>query len=110
MGVELVVDLIDHDLNRWRVDVLNLLFPPEEARAIQAIPLQRRLTKDSLCWNLNADGNYSVRSGYNLATQEPASEPEEEEEEIQDLQAPSSPDWEAMWKVNSPPKVHGVRL
>ncbi|OMO54692.1 reverse transcriptase [Corchorus capsularis] len=62
-----VSDLIDVDLKAWRVDVLERLFSDEDKFRIQCLPLSSYPRCDSLVWNLDPMGQYTVKSGYFVA-------------------------------------------
>lgn len=61
MEVGAFIDPIRKD---WNVDLLKQVLLPFEVERVCKIPLSRRLPPDSLCWDLEKDGVYSVRSAY----------------------------------------------
>jgi len=61
-----VADLIDHDLRKWNVDLLQVEFEEGEAKVISGIPLNPLLPKDKLIWRETVNGEFLVRSAYHL--------------------------------------------
>ncbi|XP_021753633.1 uncharacterized protein LOC110719026 [Chenopodium quinoa] len=59
-----VCDLIDEENACWKVDLLTQLFPPFEVDRVINIPISSRLPSDSLCWDLEKKGDFSVKSAY----------------------------------------------
>ncbi|XP_058005230.1 uncharacterized protein LOC110661903 [Hevea brasiliensis] len=64
LQVNLVADLIDHDLLQWKTNIIDSIFDPIIATAIKAIPVAPLGNKDSIVWRFDHSGNYSVKSGY----------------------------------------------
>ncbi|KAM2204787.1 hypothetical protein ACFX1S_024390 [Malus domestica] len=63
----LVSDLIDSGSNFWRVDLISASFHRDDVAPILSIPLSRTGCCDRMVWHHNANGDYSVRSGYGVA-------------------------------------------
>nr|XP_028952588.1 uncharacterized protein LOC103432147 [Malus domestica] len=63
----LVSDLIDSGSNSWRVDLISASFHRDDVAPILSIPLSRTGCCDRMVWHHNANGDYSVRSGYGVA-------------------------------------------
>ncbi len=93
----LVADLILKG-NSWNVPMLRHCFLDMDVQQILKIKLPYQPCEDQVLWHYDRKGEYSVKSGYNLAVQ------------IRDSEYPvSSRDescvWQAVWKLNVPPKV-----
>ncbi|KAK9107290.1 hypothetical protein Syun_023301 [Stephania yunnanensis] len=54
----------------WRLDVIDKLFVPIDAQAIQSIALAQYANEDEICWFLEKTRDYSVCSGYRLLVSE----------------------------------------
>ncbi|KAL9411236.1 hypothetical protein AB3S75_044931 [Citrus x aurantiifolia] len=61
-----VSELITND-NRWKEALLFDQFVQEDADAIMNIPLPRNHSKDQVIWHYDRKGEYSVKSGYQIA-------------------------------------------
>ena len=61
-----VSELITND-NRWKEALLYEHFMQEDADAIMNIPLPRNHSKDQVIWHYDKNGEYSVKSGYQIA-------------------------------------------
>ena len=59
-----VGDLIDSAKKCWDATVTSSSFLPIDQERIMSIPLSSRLPEDTLCWDLEKDEVYSVRSAY----------------------------------------------
>ena len=55
-----VVDLIDSRTTRQKIDVIDNLFIPHEAKLIKSIPLSVTLPADKMVWAETANGNFTV--------------------------------------------------
>lgn len=51
----------------WKEDVIRQHFLEEDADQMLKIPLPRQLKPDQGMWHYDKKGNYSVKSGYQLA-------------------------------------------
>lgn len=58
--------MIDPIRRDWNVDLVKQLFLPFDVDGILSIPISKRLPDDKLCWDLEKDGIYSVRSAYKM--------------------------------------------
>ncbi|KAL9413382.1 hypothetical protein AB3S75_041953 [Citrus x aurantiifolia] len=92
-----VAELIDKE-NRWKTEVIQQIFPKDDAEEILSIPLPRREMEDKVIWHYDKHGRYSVKSGYQVALKLKFSDP------------PSCSDsrgnnWGVIWKLNIPEKI-----
>lgn len=62
--VALVADLIYPQDPKWRTDIINNWFLPQDATLTNRIQLKRRLPVDKLVWVHDASGEYAVKCGY----------------------------------------------
>ena len=62
-----VADLIDTGIARWKSEVIDNLFIPQQAELIKSIPLSATLPADKIVWAETTNGNFTVRSAYKLA-------------------------------------------
>lgn len=60
----LVSDLLLPNSADWNLDMLNALFLPFERDRILSIPLSEKRPYDVLCWDLEKNSIYSVKSAY----------------------------------------------
>ena len=65
-----VIDLIDSEVRRWDLNLLNVLFNPNEVELIKSIPLCHVLTEDKLIWPYTSSGQYIVQLGYKFLAHE----------------------------------------
>lgn len=70
-----VYDLIDPVSKQWDSDLLQGLFSSQEVELITSIPLCRTYIEDKLVWPYTSSDFYSVKSGYDLLTNESAVQP-----------------------------------
>ncbi|CAJ2652968.1 unnamed protein product [Trifolium pratense] len=95
----LVMDLIDVDTKQWMRDMIYSWFDSGTAKQIISIPLSLRLPSDTLVWNWEKDGAYSVRSAYHVIC----------DEKERSLPGPSvtrkNKVWKEIWKAPVPNKV-----
>ena len=70
-----VYDLIDPVSKQWDSDLLQGLFSSQEVELITSIPLCRTYIEDKLVWPYTSSDFYSVKSGYDLLTNENAVQP-----------------------------------
>ncbi|XP_010512944.1 PREDICTED: uncharacterized protein LOC104788863 [Camelina sativa] len=61
--------LIDFDTKTWKLEALNELVDPSDIPLITSIQLSKSFKVDDYVWSYTKSGQYSVRSGYALATQ-----------------------------------------
>ncbi|XP_019091045.1 PREDICTED: uncharacterized protein LOC109128670 [Camelina sativa] len=101
MNISLKVsDLIHHHSNGWDRDRLDDLFYPQDIDRILAIKLVLD-EEDFWCWEPNKSGDYSVKTGYDLALSINKGQLIEEA-----LCQPSlNPLKEKIWSINTEPKI-----
>ncbi|XP_056864269.1 uncharacterized protein LOC130511351 [Raphanus sativus] len=95
-----VNQLIDQTSKQWRPEMLEALIDPGDITLIQNIRPSHSFRDDGYCWIHTKTGQYTVKSGYKLATQM--------KEEKQDITAhePSINPLKAMiWKLKAPKKI-----
>lgn len=61
-----VSELMDQD-HKWKEELLYEQFIKEDADAIKNIPLPNNPNKDQVLWHYDKKGDYSVKSGYQIA-------------------------------------------
>ena len=61
-----VSKLIDQNSASWKVQVLDALFLPYEAKVIKGIPISSRLPADKLIWAETPNGKFNVKSAYGV--------------------------------------------
>ncbi|GFS40309.1 hypothetical protein Acr_00g0067750 [Actinidia rufa] len=102
-----VSDFIFQGCGHWHLLLLRSQVTEEEVQAIATIPISSSNSKDQLVWHFNANGIYSVKSGYSIAfTQYTTSKP------IKAESSRPAPEivWKKIWSTPSPPKVkHFIR-
>lgn len=92
-----MAELIDSE-NRWRVDKLEQHFMKEDIEAIFKILLLGGKEEDEVLWHFDKKGEYSVKSGYQLALNlNFPNEPESSDN--------SSRHWKIPWMLDLPEKV-----
>ncbi|XP_030929385.1 uncharacterized protein LOC115955407 [Quercus lobata] len=96
-----VLALIDHDLRRWRADIVKSIFLPFEADTILNIPISYNLPKDKLIWVGNRKGVFSVKSAYYVALNLMDCSNEGESS----FGDPLERLWKKIWHLNIPSKI-----
>ena len=61
-----VSSLIDVETGEWNGQLIDQLISPWLAQRIKAIPLCQTLQEDCIVWPRSKDGNYSVKTGYQV--------------------------------------------
>ena len=61
-----VCNLIDPELATWKVDQVQQLFTPLDAKLILSIPLSARLPPNHLIWSHTPAGVFTTRSAYKM--------------------------------------------
>ncbi|KAH9684606.1 putative reverse transcriptase/RNA-dependent DNA polymerase [Citrus sinensis] len=90
-----VAELIDSE-QHWKEKLICDHFRAEDAKAISQIPLPRRPHDDQLIWHYDKRGQYSVKSGYQVAMK---------------IKFPDKPScstrsqWNVIWKLAIPKKI-----
>lgn len=93
----MVADLINED-NQWNVNKLHMHFRQEDVAEILKIPLPNQQSEDEVLWHFDKRGEYSVKSGYQLALR--IKFPNEASCSIN-----SSKQWNALWTLEIPEKI-----
>jgi hypothetical protein len=95
---------VDHDIGRWKIDLIREKFIAPEADAILNIPSRCGGGEDFWAWSLEKSGLYSVKSAYrslvnhneHLALDEGT---------ITETSMSDQQMWNSLWKLNVLPKV-----
>jgi len=95
----LVVELIDKDNGRWKAREVRETFLPCDAEIICSLPLCPTWPNDKLIWHFSANGEFSVKSAYQVARAR-----------VQAQTATSSDAtgksfWRLIWKLDVPPRI-----
>ena len=61
-----VSSLINQTTMEWNEELIDFKVAPYMAQQIKAIPLCKSVMRDCLVWPRTRDGNYSVKTGYQL--------------------------------------------
>lgn len=61
-----VSDLIDDELGKWKVNVIQVTFMESDAQHVLSIPLFRAMPEDKLIWHHEKEGEYSVKTTYQI--------------------------------------------
>lgn len=56
--------LINPITKDWNLELVSQLFLPFKVERVMSIPISHRLPEDVMCWDLEKNGAYSVRSAY----------------------------------------------
>lgn len=56
-----------NELKHWDIQLLNVLFSPEEVDLIRNLPLSMQNVKDRRIWHYERNGKFTVRSAYHVA-------------------------------------------
>ena len=95
-----VSSLIDQTVKEWNGHLIDLKLAPLMAQKIKAIPLSTAMMGDCLVWPRTRDGNYLVKTGYQLLG----------EFENREVASGSSNNdlrsfWKGIWKLRIPNKI-----
>ena len=95
-----VSSLIDQTVKEWNGHLIDLKLAPLMAQKIKAIPLSTAMMGDCVVWPRTRDGNYLVKSGYQLLG----------EFENREVASGSSNNdlrsfWKGIWKLRIPNKI-----
>lgn len=91
-----VADLISDQ--QWKEDVIAQNFMEDDAARILSIPLPRSPQLDQLMWHFDKHGNYSVKSGYQVALKLKFAEEASSSDK-------SKTNWEVIWSKEIPEKI-----
>ena len=95
-----VSSLINQDTKTWDCDRIDHLFLPFEEEKIKAIPLCVTHQADCLIWPRSRDGEYSVKTRYDLLCERE----QQEKASILDT-ANKKLFWKRLWKLNVTSKI-----
>ncbi|XP_021748573.1 uncharacterized protein LOC110714373 [Chenopodium quinoa] len=94
-----VSSLISPNVACWNFDRLHQLFLPFECDRIASIPLSSRLPGDSICWDLERSGQYTVKSAYKTIFNDNW----KGDEEATSVAAHTI--WKKIWQIQALPRV-----
>ncbi|CAL2232092.1 unnamed protein product [Prunus armeniaca] len=97
--------LIDPITMQWREDLLQAWFSAEEVRCIRNIPLSFRDPPDALIWHFERGGQYTVRTGHEVARRVLLQQDEDDTTTNGGPIVAFDHVWKKIWKVRVPPKV-----
>lgn len=63
----MVHELIEHQRNCWKRQVVEQMFQPQETDQIMQIPINLHNSRDQLIWSRERKGIFTVKSAYKLA-------------------------------------------
>ena len=66
LRINKVNELLLHNPTRWNRELIEMAFNSYEAKIIQQIPLAQGSIPDSIAWNFDLRGLYTVKSGYRI--------------------------------------------
>lgn len=92
-----VSDLIQEP-GKWNSALIQQIYLSPDAQSILTIPLSPFNHIDSWLWHYTKNGNYSVKSGYNLAMSKASSSPSSSTEVLSNW-------WTFFWKIKIPRKI-----
>lgn len=92
-----VADLIGSE-NQWNAEKLNQYFRQEDVEIILKIPLPKEQSADEVMWHFDKKGEYSVKSGYQLALKIKFSNDTSSSDS-------SSKHWKVLWSLDLPEKI-----
>lgn len=91
----MVDDIIDSSNACWNVELLNQFLCPRDVHAIMKIPIIASSHDDERLWRFTSNGEYTVRSAYQLIMHE-----------FIDYNGLSMEgDWSLIWKLEISPRV-----
>ena len=95
-----VCNLIDPELAIWKVDQVQQLFMPLDAKLILSIPLSARLPLNRLIWSHTPTGVFTTRSAYKMLANSAL---------VNNASSfnpnPQKQFWRGLWKLQVPNKV-----
>ncbi|KAG2562686.1 hypothetical protein PVAP13_8KG400101 [Panicum virgatum] len=101
--VEQVDELFIQGTRRWNEDLVRDSFVPWDAEEILKIKAGVRMVEDTVAWNYERTGIYSVRSAYRLLK----ADERQKEASAGNKSGSSYADgiWNKLWKLKIPPKI-----
>ncbi|KAF4390164.1 hypothetical protein G4B88_005082 [Cannabis sativa] len=94
----LVRDLINESRSGWNMQMVRELFNVADQQSICSLPISKFPKADSWMWHYTADGTYSVKSGYFVASQLDHFDPSPSKSWFAVW-------WKGFWKISLPKKV-----
>ncbi|KAL0008623.1 hypothetical protein SO802_010125 [Lithocarpus litseifolius] len=98
--IQVVIDTMESKV-RWKVDLVESLFLPFEARTILNIPISYNLPEDKIIWVGNNRGVFSIKSAYYVAL----NLVESSEEGECSYKDPREFLWRNLWHLHIPSKI-----
>ena len=99
----MVSSLIDAETGEWNGQLIDQLISPFLVQRINAIPLCKTSQEDCIVWPQSSDGNYTVKTGYQLLD-----EMENREVASGSDQSAQRSFWNGIWKLNIPKKMQNI--
>ncbi|KAK9984665.1 hypothetical protein SO802_034190 [Lithocarpus litseifolius] len=96
----MISSLIDTDTGEWIEQMIDHLISPFSAQRIKAIPLCKTRQEDCIVWPRSRDGNYTVKTSYQLL-----GKIENRDVASGSSQATQRQFWNSMWKLDVPNKI-----
>ncbi|XP_058749860.1 uncharacterized protein LOC131622856 [Vicia villosa] len=98
-SVSLVSSLIDKEVGCWDLDKVKEVIGDVEAAHVIGIPLSAELGEDTLIWNAEKDGEFSVKTAYHqLCSSRRKNSPSASVSVLDSL-------WKPLWKTSVPNKI-----
>jgi hypothetical protein len=98
--------LLNEDGSAWDVDVVRSVFEGRVAEQVLQIPISRRVGEDFISWPYTKFGDYTVRSGYNLArTEKFYTQRSKKGGGVNSAVQDTSLLWRKLWAIKAPGKM-----
>ncbi|KAL5805000.1 hypothetical protein ACOSQ3_031800 [Xanthoceras sorbifolium] len=98
LHAEAMVRELISDSGSWNEQLIGNSFNADDAAAILGLPLSMQRQRDIQIWHFNANGAYSVKSGYWLAENSILRPGGSSSSSLTDW-------WRFLWKIHLPPKI-----
>ncbi|KAK6131016.1 hypothetical protein DH2020_035243 [Rehmannia glutinosa] len=89
--------------NHWNTTLINRIFPEDEARLIQKLPVSLMAQNDKWTWHFSKSGKYTVKSAYHTILTHTTFFPESNS--ISSSSSGPDPIWKKLWKFKIPSRI-----